>query len=192
MIWYSLPDDGSIAIFFRNQILSFHPFFSLLLFSLTGRRYIHLQQRAFQTTSHTRVHENLADSQPAGGVSVFVPLHVFTFCGRGRDVGGAHSFWPWYYKIILYTIIYRTPGVTNGNNHFLLHAAVHPGLHCTEFDGWTLIGCLRYTCHSVATLLNADWLSSREIKIHFNSSEFLRATNPRERARLCTAKVWRE
>uniref|UniRef100_A0A8C5BMB3 Uncharacterized protein n=1 Tax=Gadus morhua TaxID=8049 RepID=A0A8C5BMB3_GADMO len=31
--------------------------------------------------------------------------------------------------IILYTIIYRAPGVANGNNHFLLHAAVHPGLH---------------------------------------------------------------
>ena len=62
-----------------------------------------------------------------------------------------------YNYIILYTIIYRAPGVSNGNNHFLLHAAVHPGLHCNEFDGWTLIGCLRYTCHSVATLLNADW-----------------------------------
>ena len=93
-----------------------------------------------------------------------------------RPSGGAQSFWPWYYVynyILLHTIIYRALGVANGNNHFLLHAAVHPGLHCTEFDGWTLIGCLRYTCHSVATLLNADWLSSREIEIHFNSSEFV-------------------
>ena len=40
-----------------------------------------------------------------------------------------------YNYIILYTIIYRAPGVANSNNHFLLHAAVHPGLHCTEFDG---------------------------------------------------------
>ena len=65
-----------------------------------------------------------------------------------RPSGGALSFWPWYYIyncIILYTIIYRAPRVANGNNHFLLHAAVHPGLHCTEFDGWTLIGC--YVTH---------------------------------------------
>ena len=94
IIIYTLPDDGSNAILFQNQILSFHPFSSLSLISLTGRRYTHLQQRAVQTTSHTRVHENLADSQRAGGVSVFVPLHVFTFCGRGRDVGGAQSFSP--------------------------------------------------------------------------------------------------
>ena len=33
------------------------------------------------------------------------------------------------------TIIYRAPGVANGINHFLLHAAVHPGLHCTELAG---------------------------------------------------------
>ena len=35
------------------------------------------------------------------------------------------------YYIILYTIIYRAPGVANGNIHFLLHAAVHPGLSLT-------------------------------------------------------------
>ena len=66
-----------------------------------------------------------------------------------RPSGGAQSCWPRYYiynYIILYTIIYRAPWVANGNNHFLLHAAVHPGLHSTEFDGWTLICCLRYTC----------------------------------------------
>ena len=29
------------------------------------------------------------------------------------------------YYVISYNIIYRAPGVTNSNNHFLLHAAVH-------------------------------------------------------------------
>ena len=64
-----------------------------------------------------------------------------------RPSGGAQSFWPWYYlyNYIIYTIIYRAPRVANGNNHFLLHAAVQPGLHCAEFDGWTLIGC--YVTH---------------------------------------------
>ena len=33
------------------------------------------------------------------------------------------------YTIILYYILYRASGVANGKNHFLLHAAVHPGLH---------------------------------------------------------------
>ena len=65
------------------------------------------------------------------------------------------------YTITLYYILYRAPGVANGNNHFLLHAAVHPGLHCTELAGWTLIGCyVRYV-----TLLNADWLSLRECRV---------------------------
>ena len=41
----------------------------------------------------------------------------------------------------------------------------------------------------MATLLNADWLSSREIRVKV---EICRATNPRECARLCTAKVWRD
>ena len=66
-----------------------------------------------------------------------------------RPSGGAQSFWPWYYiykyYIIYYYIIYRAPGVGNANSHLLLHSAVHPGLHCTEFDGWTLIGC--YVTH---------------------------------------------
>ena len=52
--------------------------------------------------------------------------------------GGAHSFVPWYYIYSIYyidiyilymytsyNIIYRAPGVTNGNNHLLLKAAVH-------------------------------------------------------------------
>jgi hypothetical protein len=53
---------------------------------------------------------------------------------------------------------------------------------------------LRYTCHSVATLLNADWLSSRDCRRKveiFQLERICRATNPRERARLCRAKVWR-
>ena len=52
-----------------------------------------------------------------------------------------------------------------------------------------------YTCHSEATLLNADWLSSREIRVKveiFQLERICRCTNPRERARLCTAKVWRD
>ena len=52
-----------------------------------------------------------------------------------------------------------------------------------------------YTCHTVATLLNADWLSSREIRVKveiFQLERICRCTNPRERARLCTAKVWRD
>ena len=47
----------------------------------------------------------------------------------------------------------------------------------------------------MATLLNADWLSSREIRIKvdiFLLERICRATNPCERARLCTAKVWRD
>jgi hypothetical protein len=44
-------------------------------------------------------------------------------------------------------------------------------------------------------LLNADWLSSREIRVKveiFQLERICGATNPRERARLCTAKVWRD
>ena len=47
----------------------------------------------------------------------------------------------------------------------------------------------------MATLLNADWLSSREIRVKVQISyleRICRATNPRERARLCMAKVWRD
>ena len=47
----------------------------------------------------------------------------------------------------------------------------------------------------MATLLNADWLSSREIRIKveiFQLERICRCTNPRERARLCTAKVWHD
>ena len=54
---------------------------------------------------------------------------------------------------------------------------------------------LRYTCHSVVTLLKADWLSSREICVKveiFQLERICCATNPRERARLCTAKVWHD
>ena len=40
-----------------------------------------------------------------------------------------------YNYIRLCNIIQRAPGVANGNNHFLLLAAVHPGLHCTELAG---------------------------------------------------------
>uniref|UniRef100_A0A8C5CDV8 Uncharacterized protein n=1 Tax=Gadus morhua TaxID=8049 RepID=A0A8C5CDV8_GADMO len=126
-------NDGSNAILFQNQILSFHPFFSLSLFSLTGRRYTHLQQRAVQSTSHTRVHENLADSQLAGGVSECVCaiacLYLLWKRERRRRCTELLAVILYNY-IILYTIIYRAPGVANGNNHFLLHAAVHPGLHC--------------------------------------------------------------
>ena len=51
-----------------------------------------------------------------------------------------------YNTIQLYTILYRARGVANGNNHFLLHAAVHPGLHCRErLAGWKPIGC--YVTH---------------------------------------------
>ena len=42
------------------------------------------------------------------------------------------------YNSILYIYLfipYRAPGNANGNNHFLLHAAVHPGLRCTELAG---------------------------------------------------------
>ena len=52
-----------------------------------------------------------------------------------------------------------------------------------------------YTFHAVPTLLNADWLSSREIRVKveiFKLERICRGTNPRERARLCTAKVWRD
>uniref|UniRef100_A0A8C5FTR2 Uncharacterized protein n=1 Tax=Gadus morhua TaxID=8049 RepID=A0A8C5FTR2_GADMO len=118
-----------------NFAESFHPFFSLSLFSLTGRRYTHLQQRAVQSTSHTRVHENLADSQLAGGVSECVCaiacLYLLWKRERRRRCTELLAVILYNY-IILYTIIYRAPGVANGNNHFLLHAAVHPGLHCTE------------------------------------------------------------
>jgi hypothetical protein len=44
-------------------------------------------------------------------------------------------------------------------------------------------------------LLNADWLSSREIRVKaqiFELERIFHATNSRERARLCTAKVWRD
>ena len=103
-----------------------------------------------------------------------------------------------YYYIILYTIIYRAPRVANGNIHFLLHAAVHPGLHCTEFDGWTLIGC--YVTHVTQwprcwTLIGCHHASSREIRVKvqiFELEQIFRATNSRERAHLCTTKVWRE
>ena len=47
----------------------------------------------------------------------------------------------------------------------------------------------------MATLLNADWLSSREIRVKvqtFELERIFRATNSRERARLCMAKVWRD
>ena len=47
-----------------------------------------------------------------------------------------------------------------------------------------------YTCHSVATVLNSDWLSSREIRVKveiFQLERICRGTNPCERARLCTA-----
>ena len=47
----------------------------------------------------------------------------------------------------------------------------------------------------MATVLNSDWLSSREIRVKveiFQLERICRATNPRERARLCTAKVWRD
>jgi hypothetical protein len=47
----------------------------------------------------------------------------------------------------------------------------------------------------VATLLNADWLSSREIRVKveiFQLERICRATNPCERARLCKAKVRRD
>ena len=52
-----------------------------------------------------------------------------------------------------------------------------------------------YTCHSEATLLNAYWLSSPEIRVKveiFQLKRISHGTNPRERARLCTAKVWRD
>ena len=52
-----------------------------------------------------------------------------------------------------------------------------------------------YTCHSVAKLLNTDWLSSREIRVKveiFQLERICRGTNPRERARMCMAKVWRD
>ena len=62
------------------------------------------------------------------------------------------------YTIILYYILlYRAPRVANGNNHFLLHAAVHPGLHCAEFDGWTLIGC--YVTHVTIGCHHAKFVS---------------------------------
>jgi hypothetical protein len=47
----------------------------------------------------------------------------------------------------------------------------------------------------VATRLNADWLSSREIRVKvqiFELERIFRATNSRERARLYKAKVWRD
>ena len=96
-----------------------------------------------------------------------------------RPSGGAQSCWPWYYLynyIILYTIIYRAPGVANGNNHFLLHAAVHPGLHCTEFDGWTLIGC--YVTHVTQwprcwTLIGCHHTKFASKFKYFKSSEFV-------------------
>ena len=47
----------------------------------------------------------------------------------------------------------------------------------------------------MATLLNADWLSSHEIRVKveiFQLERICRATNHREGARLCTAKVWRD
>ena len=43
--------------------------------------------------------------------------------------------------------------------------------------------------------VNADWLSSCEICVKvqiFELEGIFRATNSRERARLCTAKVWRD
>ena len=81
-----------------------------------------------------------------------------------------------YNYIILYTIIYRAPGVANGNNHFLLHAAVHPGLHCTEFDGWTLIGC--YVTHVTQwprcwTLIGCHHAKFVSKLKYFNLSEFV-------------------
>ena len=79
------------------------------------------------------------------------------------------------YRIIYY-IIYRAPGVADGNNHFLLHAAVHPGLHCTEFDGWTLIGCyVTYVTQwpSCWTLIDCHHANFASKLKYFNSSEFV-------------------
>jgi hypothetical protein len=80
------------------------------------------------------------------------------------------------YTIILYTIIYRAPGVANGNIHFLLHAAVHPGLHCTELAGWTLIACyVTYVtqwprCWTLIGCHHAKFASKLK---YFTSSEFV-------------------
>ena len=69
------------------------------------------------------------------------------------------------------------------------------GKHECAFMNTRIAPAHAYTCHSVATLLNADWLSSREIRVKveiFKLERICHATNPRERARLCRAKVWRD
>ena len=69
------------------------------------------------------------------------------------------------------------------------------GKHERAFMNTRSASAHAYTCHSVATLLNADWLPSREIQVKveiFQLKRVCRCTNPRERARLCTAKVWRD
>ena len=80
-------------------------------------------------------------------------------------------------------IIYKAPGVTNGNNHFRLRAAVHCRVQgLVGPAGWTLIGCftllhpgserwlavLRYFTRGV----NADWL------VHVNALARGRAKCP--------------
>ena len=116
-----------------------------------------------------------------------------------RPSRGAQSCWPWYYiynYIILYTIIYRAPGVANCNNHYLLHAAVHPGLHCTEFVGWTLIGC--YVTH--VTQLSRCWTligchHDKNLSPVFSREKFARYSSLRSLSAFWTktkaACVWR-
>ena len=87
-----------------------------------------------------------------------------------RPSGGAQSCWPWYYiynYIILYTIIYRAQRVANSNNHFLLHAAVHPGLHCTALsltvERWLAVTLhMSLSCHAVERWLAVITRNSRQ------------------------------
>ena len=77
------------------------------------------------------------------------------------------------YLYILYYIIYRAPGVANGNNHFLLRAAVHSGQQGTEgrerLAGWNADWLLRYITQGVNAIGCHHATAAAKLKC-FNSS----------------------
>ena len=75
-----------------------------------------------------RKHSNTGKQTPRSPIPMRAP-RVMAIRRHTELLASDRAFWLHYY------IIYRAPGVANGNIHFLLHAAVHPRLHCTEFDG---------------------------------------------------------
>ena len=139
---------------------------------LNRQRFIRWAYLINRLNTQDRKHSNAGKQTPRSPVLWELPAL--------RPSGGAQSFWPWYYiykyYIIYYYIICRAPGVANGNIHFILHAAVHPGLNCTEFDGWTLIGC--YVTHVTQwprcwTLIGCHHAKFASKFKYFNSSEFV-------------------